>query len=129
MVFSLDTLRPLIKAENNAGVLHVVVELLLQLTLADNKQISAALAIHAILRGQIVRQVEFVGALSEAMGVGVRQIDRNEFGHRLDRAAWEALTFSLKASTNNEEVSSGYQFRVPNWRDMITRHLTPALSQ
>jgi len=79
--------------------------------------------------GQVVRQVEFVSALSDVLRVGVRQIDRNEFGHRLDRAAWEALTFSLKASTNNKEVSCGYQFRVPNWSDMITRHLTPALSQ
>ena len=78
--------------------------------------------------GQIVRQIEFVSALSDAMGVGVRQIDDDKFGN-LDRAAWEALTFSLRASTNNEEVSCGYQFRVPNWRDMITRHLIPALSQ
>lgn len=78
--------------------------------------------------GQIVRQIEFVSALSDAMGVGVRQIDDDKF-RKLDRAAWEALTFSLRASTNNEEVSCGYQFRVPNWRDMITRHLTPASSQ
>lgn len=78
--------------------------------------------------GQIVRQIEFVSALSDAMGVGVRQIDDDKFGN-MDRAAWEALTFSLRASTNNEEVSCGYQFRVPNWRDMITRHLTPVLNQ
>ena len=79
--------------------------------------------------GQTVRQVEFVSALSDAMGVGVRQIDGDEFGRRLDRATWDALTFSLKASTNHEEVGCGYQFRVPFWRDMIAHHLPPASSQ
>ncbi len=79
--------------------------------------------------GQIVRQVEFVSALSDAMGVGVRQIDGDEFGRRLDRATWDALTFSLKESTNHEEVGCGYQFQVPFWRDMIARHLPPAPSQ
>ena len=79
--------------------------------------------------GQIVRQAEFVSALSDLMGVGVRQIDGDELGRHLDRATREALTFSLRAATINEEVSCGYRCRIPHWRDMIARHLPPAPGQ
>ena len=76
--------------------------------------------------GQVAQQSEFVQVLSDVLGVGVRRVDSDGFKGYRDPAVWEALTFSLRASTINEEVHSGYQFEVPQWPDMITRNLPTA---
>ena len=76
--------------------------------------------------GQIALQSEFAQVLSDVLGVGVRQIKKNGLRRYRDRAVWEALTFSLRAFTINEEVRLGYRFEVPQWPDMIARHLPTA---
>ncbi len=76
--------------------------------------------------GQIALQSEFAQVLSDVLGVGVRQIKKNGLRRYRDRAVWEALTFSLRAFTINEEVRLGYRFEVAQLPDMIARHLPTA---
>ena len=76
--------------------------------------------------GQVALQSEFAQVLSDVLGVGVRQVDGDGLRRYRDPAVWEALTFSLRVSTINGEVRSGYQFEVPQWPDMIARNLPTA---
>ncbi len=76
--------------------------------------------------GQVALQSEFAQVLSDVLGVGVRRVDSDGLRRYRDPAVWEALTFSLRISTINGEVRSGYQFEVPRWPDMIARNLPTA---
>ena len=76
--------------------------------------------------GQVALQSEFAQVLSDVLGVGIRQVDSDGLRRYRDPAVWEALTFSLRGSTINGEVRSGYQFEVPRWPDMIARNLPTA---
>ena len=76
--------------------------------------------------GQVALQSEFAQVLSDVLGVGVRKVASDGLRRYRDRAVWEALTFSLRASTINEEARAGYQFEVAHWPDMIARHLPTA---
>ena len=76
--------------------------------------------------GQVALQSEFTQVLSGVLGVGVRPVESDGLRRYHDRAVWEALTFSLRASTINEDLRSGYRFEVTQWPDMIAQNLPTA---
>lgn len=83
-------------------------------------------AINLFAPGQHLRQIEFAECLAREMDLPIRHITDARSAGIKHRAAWEALTFSLKSATRHREPLADFTFEASNMSAMIARNLPVA---
>jgi nucleoside-diphosphate-sugar epimerase len=84
------------------------------------------MTVNLLAPGQWTRQRDFAETLARLLSARVLQVDVHDRRRVRDRAIGEALTFSLRATTNRPTALDGYVWKAPHWPDMLARHSAQA---